>query len=129
MAATAQQWCFVEVFSCSSSHGSHSPVVFPHFDGSPLNQSVKTLPALSCQACKLASHLGHGVVAALVMWTPAVIGDGVDKTSDTRKKVCFVLENKGHTPSRLNFFKGEKGIISRTKQATAMYFTSKESSL
>ena len=65
MAATAQQWCFAEVLSCSSSHGSYSPVVFSHFNGRPLNHGVKTLPVLSCQACKLASHLGHGVVAAL----------------------------------------------------------------
>ena len=65
MAATAQQWCFAEVLSCSSSHGSYSPVVFSHFNGRPLNHGVKTLPVLSCQSCKLASHLGHGVVAAL----------------------------------------------------------------
>jgi hypothetical protein len=39
----------------------------------------------------------------LVMWTAAVIGDGVDKTSDTRKK-RFGLENKGHATTRLKFF-------------------------
>ena len=65
MAATAQQWCFAEVLSCSSSHGGCSLVVFSHYNWRPLHQSVKTLPALSCQVCKLASHIGHGVVAAL----------------------------------------------------------------
>ena len=54
-----------------------------------------------------------------MMWTAAVIGDGVDKTSDTRKK-RFGLENTGHTPSRLNFFlKAENGDNLRARQATA----------
>ena len=64
MAATAQQWCFAEVLSCSSGHGGCSLVVFSHYNWRPLRQSVKTLPALSCQVCKLASHIGHGVVSA-----------------------------------------------------------------
>ena len=66
IAAGSCNWVvFCRGVSCSSSHGSYSPLVFSHFDERPLNQSVKTLPALGCQACKLASHLGHGVVAAL----------------------------------------------------------------
>ena len=66
IAAGSCNWVvFCRGVSCSSSHGSYSPLVFSHFDKRPLNQSVKTLPALGCQACKLASHLGHGVVAAL----------------------------------------------------------------
>ena len=50
MAATAW-WCFAEVLSCSSSsHSSHRPVVFLHFD---VALSSLTLLLLTCHCWKL----------------------------------------------------------------------------
>ena len=54
-----------------------------------------------------------------MMWTAAVIGDGVDKTSDTRKKRYWAGKQRSHTIKAELFLKAENGDIMRTKQATA----------
>ena len=89
MAAVAW-WSFAEVFSCSSSHGSYSPVVF--FTLWLTSTQSKCKKHSQPWAVKLASW--HHTLAMvwqlpLVMWTAAVVGDGVDKTSDSRKRVLW----------------------------------------
>ena len=60
------------------------------------------------------------------MWTAAVIGDGVDKTSDTRKnlgntrKALWAGKQRSHPIMAELFLKGENGDISSTNRATGV---------
>ena len=60
-----------------------------------------------------------------MMWTAAVIGVDVDKTSDTKKnlgatrKAHWAGKQRSHPIKAELFLKGENGDILRTKQATA----------
>ena len=44
------------------------------------------------------------------MWTAAVVGDDVDKTSDSKKNRYFGKENKGHTVKAELISNAEKAI-------------------